>query len=257
MAPVNSLFAVKNTSMLMLFLIIIVQDSEKSTYFFCSMLKNIDKSSVLAYSYAIESKIRVHMTAGKSAFVRFITFGTAALFFMLFSSSALSQDDAPESVSHHYQLPSPAELAMHAMSIIDTDYKFGGNGRADGFDCSGLVRYVFKAVWNTELPRTSAEMSQVGRKINVADLRSGDLVFYNTRKRRYSHVGIYLGDNKFVHAPSRGGKVRVEDMGGKYWQVRFNGARRIDSPQKERLAQELSKRPHRADTRPRRAARSR
>ena len=197
------------------------------------------------------------MTAKKSAFVRFIAFGTAALFLTLFSSSAFSQNDAPESDSFYRQLPGAAELAMHAMSIIDTDYKFGGNGRADGFDCSGLVRYVFKAVWNTELPRTSAELSQVGRKINVSELRSGDLVFYNTRKRRYSHVGIYLGDNKFVHAPSRGGKVRVEDMSGKYWQVRFNGARRIDGPQKESRAHEFASRQHRSAAVPKRVARRR
>jgi len=176
------------------------------------------------------------MTAKKSAFIRYLSLATAAFFLIVFTSSALSQDDAPELTPLYDPVPGSAELAMHAMSIIDTDYKFGGNGRADGFDCSGLVRYVFKKVWNTELPRTSAQMSQVGKKISVSDLRTGDLVFYNTRKRRYSHVGIYLGDNKFLHAPSRGGKVRIEDMSWKYWKSRFNGARRIENPQKERMA---------------------
>jgi cell wall-associated NlpC family hydrolase len=171
----------------------------------------------------------------KLVLVRFFFLSAATLFFTAssFASSGKAIYTSPDP-DYEYSRNS-AELAMHAMSIVDTDYKFGGNGRGDGFDCSGLVRYVFRNVWGAELPRTSAQISEVGMKIRVAELQPGDLVFYNTRKRRFSHVGIYLGGNKFVHAPSRGGKVRVEDMSSRYWQVRFNGARRIADPQKEKM----------------------
>jgi cell wall-associated NlpC family hydrolase len=89
------------------------------------------------------------------------------------------------------------------------------------------VRYVFKEAWGTELPRTAAEISRVGEKVDKLDLRPGDLVFYNTLRRGFSHVGIYLGDRKFIHSPSAGGQVRIEDMDVAYWKKRFNGARRI------------------------------
>lgn len=97
-------------------------------------------------------------------------------------------------------------------------------------DCSGLVRYVFKEAWNADLPRTSEEISRVGQRIEVQDLQPGDLVFYNTLKRAFSHVGIYLGGNRFIHSPARGGEVRIESMDVGYWKKRFNGARRIAAP---------------------------
>ena len=98
-------------------------------------------------------------------------------------------------------------------------------------DCSGLVRYVFKQVWGKDLPRTSEQISHVGQQVDTNDLRPGDLVFYNTLRRGFSHVGIYLGDNKFIHAPSSGGQVRIESMDLSYWKKRFNGARRINEPE--------------------------
>ena len=122
-----------------------------------------------------------------------------------------------------------SELAIRAMSMIGIRYKLGGNAPESGLDCSGLVRYLFKEVWNTELPRTSEEISHVGQQIDVTQLQPGDLVFYNTLRRSFSHVGIYLGDNKFIHAPSSGGEVRIESMDVGYWKKRFNGARRINS----------------------------
>lgn len=123
-----------------------------------------------------------------------------------------------------------SELAIRAMSLIGIRYQYGGNLPESGLDCSGLVRYLFKEVSDTNLPRTSEEISQVGQKIESQDLQPGDLVFYNTLKRGFSHVGIYLGDNKFIHAPSAGGKVRIESMDIGYWKNRFNGARRINQP---------------------------
>ena len=124
-----------------------------------------------------------------------------------------------------------SELAIQAMGMIGIRYKYGGDAPESGLDCSGLVRYVFKQVWGKDLPRTSEQISQVGQKIEANDLRPGDLVFYNTLRRGFSHVGIYLGDNKFIHAPSSGGQVRIDSMDLSYWKKRFNGARRIDVPE--------------------------
>ncbi len=120
-----------------------------------------------------------------------------------------------------------ASLALEAMSLVGIHYKLGGTSPDKGLDCSGLVRYVFREANGTELPRTSSEISRVGEKIDRKDLQPGDLVFFNTLKRAFSHVGIYLGDNKFIHAPSSGGAVRIDSMDLDYWKARFNGARRI------------------------------
>lgn len=122
-----------------------------------------------------------------------------------------------------------AQITEEAMSMLGIRYRMGGNSPESGLDCSGLVRYVFKQAWNKELPRTAAEQSKVGQKIGLNELQPGDLVFYNTRKKAYSHVGIYIGDNKFIHSPSAGSEVRIENLDVSYWQKRFNGARRIDS----------------------------
>jgi cell wall-associated NlpC family hydrolase len=130
-----------------------------------------------------------------------------------------------------------SQLATQAVSMLGIRYKFGGVTPENGLDCSGLVRYVFKEAWGKELPRTSAEISQVGQHIDPSELRPGDLVFYNTLKRGFSHVGIYLGDNKFIHSPSAGGEVRIESMDISYWKRRFNGARRIDQPDTEKDTQ--------------------
>lgn len=126
-----------------------------------------------------------------------------------------------------------SELVVQAMSMIGTHYRYGSEDPADGLDCSGLVRYVFKEAWGANLPRTSVEISRVGEHIKPQELQPGDLVFYNTLRRGFSHVGIYLGDNKFIHAPRTGAQVRVESMDVSYWKKRFNGARRILNPEAE------------------------
>jgi cell wall-associated NlpC family hydrolase len=121
-----------------------------------------------------------------------------------------------------------SELAMRAMGMIGIRYTYGGTAPENGLDCSGLVRYLFKEVWGTSMPRTSEEMSRMGERVDTQNLQPGDLVFYNTLRRAFSHVGIYLGDNKFIHAPSQGGEVRIESMDVSYWKHRFNGARRVN-----------------------------
>jgi cell wall-associated NlpC family hydrolase len=124
-----------------------------------------------------------------------------------------------------------SDLAVRAMAMVGIRYQYGGNTPENGLDCSGLVRYVFKQAWGAELPRTSVEISRVGAKVDRDDLRPGDLVFYNTLRRGFSHVGIYLGDNKFVHSPATGSSIRIESMDLSYWKKRFNGARRISDPE--------------------------
>ena len=134
-----------------------------------------------------------------------------------------------------------SDLAMQAMTLIGINYKRGGNTPETGLDCSGFVRYVFKEAWGANLPRTSAEISKMGKPIDAKDLQPGDLVFYNTLRRGFSHVGIYLGDNKFIHSPSAGGQVRVESMKLDYWRKRFNGARRVDDPARFLEAEKANK----------------
>ena len=118
-------------------------------------------------------------------------------------------------------------LVDEALSYLGIRYRFGGTSPETGFDCSGLVLNVFRNAVGLDLPRTAREMANVGDKIGRQELKPGDLVFFNTMRRTFSHVGIYLGDGKFVHAPSSGGKVRVENISTTYWAQRFNGARRL------------------------------
>lgn len=122
---------------------------------------------------------------------------------------------------------SAQDVTVYALSLLGVKYRFGGTTPDSGLDCSGLVRYVFQEVTGMTLPRTAKEQSGVGAKVGLADLLPGDLVFFNTRRFANSHVGIYLGDNRFIHAPSRGGDVEVATMSASYWQRRFNGARRL------------------------------
>lgn len=122
-------------------------------------------------------------------------------------------------------------FANTALDYLGVKYRFGGNAPSSGFDCSGLVNYVAQKSLGLKLPRRSAEIARLGESIKSTELQKGDLVFFNTSGKRFSHVGIYLGDNKFVHAPSSGSVVRVEDMTIKYWKKRYNGARRLASNQ--------------------------
>lgn len=115
-----------------------------------------------------------------------------------------------------------------ALDLIGLNYKYGADKpEHGGLDCSGLVKYVFDQTLNIALPHNALAMSRLGQQISRADLKPGDLVFFNTLRRSFSHVGIYIGDGKFVHAPRSGQKVQVVDMNAKYWDSRFEGARRI------------------------------
>lgn len=119
-------------------------------------------------------------------------------------------------------------LVTSAMDFLGVRYKRGGESRETGFDCSGFTRHVFENSIGLVLPRRAIEQANSPALIPVsrADLKPGDLVFFNTLRHTFSHVGIYLGDNKFIHSPRTGGEVRIEDIREAYWQKRFDGARR-------------------------------
>lgn len=125
------------------------------------------------------------------------------------------------------------EVIINALSLTGIKYKFGGNSPETGFDCSGFVRYVFRNAANLTLPPTARAISQLGKTVNKDELQPGDLVFFNTLKSAFSHVGIYIGDNKFIHSPRSGASVRVENMQQSYWSSRFNGAQRLDKVAEE------------------------
>ncbi len=119
------------------------------------------------------------------------------------------------------------DLVATAMGFLGVPYRRGGNNVETGFDCSGFVRNIYQQTLGLLLPRQASEQAASTEKIDKKDLQPGDLVFFNTMRRAFSHVGIYVGDGKFIHSPRSGGKVRVEDMQESYWQHRFNGARRV------------------------------
>ncbi|MFN6961833.1 MAG: C40 family peptidase [Rhodocyclaceae bacterium] len=114
-----------------------------------------------------------------------------------------------------------------ALDFIGLRYKRGGSSPETGFDCSGFVRYVYNETLGLVLPHNAKAIAQQGELVEKAELQPGDLVFFNTMRRAFSHVGIYLGDNLFIHAPRSGARVRIEDMTDRYWSRRYNGARRI------------------------------
>lgn len=119
---------------------------------------------------------------------------------------------------------------IHALQALGVKYRYGGRTPETGFDCSGLIAHVFERAWGVLLPPSTAALRKVGTAVKQKDLAPGDLVFYNTRNRPYSHVGIYLGEGRFLHAPRSGAAVRVESVQTAYWRTRFNGARRLDPP---------------------------
>lgn len=118
-------------------------------------------------------------------------------------------------------------LSVFALGMIGVAYRWGGTNPETGLDCSGLVRYVFQQATGVTLPHNARELARVGKKISVADLEPGDLVFFNTRRFAFSHVGIYLGENRFLHAPATGRDVEIATLDRAYWHKRFNGARRL------------------------------
>ena len=122
-----------------------------------------------------------------------------------------------------------SDLVLSAMNFLGVRYRRGGDSAEAGFDCSGFTRHVFEHSLGLVLPRRADQQAQQAglRPVPRHELEPGDLVFFNTLRRAFSHVGIYVGDGRFVHAPRTGAAVRLESMRGAYWSSRFNGARRL------------------------------
>ncbi len=178
-----------------------------------------------------------------------VTFQSASfLFFLFFSLLALAM---PEYADQHIgvltqnvrgeaieflvgdsaettqQSPSTQKIINAALSLSGTPYRSGGTDPQTGFDCSGFVRYVFNQAANITLPASAKNIAHIGKVVDKKALNPGDLVFFNTLQSTYSHVAIYLGDQSFIHAPSKGGVVRIDRMDTQYWTKHFEGARRI------------------------------
>ncbi len=122
-----------------------------------------------------------------------------------------------------------SDLAVNALGFLGVPYKRGGNNADTGFDCSGFVKAMYEQTIGLILPRNAAQQAAATEKIDKSELQPGDLVFFHTMRKAFSHVGIYLGDGKFIHSPKPGAEVRVESMGQSYWSRRFDGARRVPS----------------------------
>jgi len=129
--------------------------------------------------------------------------------------------------SHAFAAPED-DVHMYAVSLVGSPYRLGGSAPDSGLDCSGFVGHVFRQTTGIQLPRDSRAISEATRPLAPAELQPGDLVFFNTLNRAFSHVGIYLGEDRFVHAASsRTGAVTVSSLGDRYWRERFDGARRV------------------------------
>jgi cell wall-associated NlpC family hydrolase len=133
------------------------------------------------------------------------------------------------------------EIPMYAVSLVGSPYRLGGTSPETGVDCSGFVGHVFRQAAGVELPRDSRSISEAAQPLAQDELRPGDLVFFNTLNRAFSHVGIYLGDDRFVHASSsRTGSVVVSNLSDRYWRERFDGARRVATPDTDPAAVAVS-----------------
>ena len=168
------------------------------------------------------------------------------------SSAALPATASTDAVSRFLQeqglMPQPtmldqvrdkaSNLVLSAMNFLGVRYKFGGTSAENGFDCSGFTRHIFENSIGLVLPRRADEQARSSSLLSVKkeELKPGDLVFFNTMRATFSHVGIYVGDGKFVHAPRTGAAIRVDDMREAYWSKRFTGARRADAAAKAAAA---------------------
>jgi cell wall-associated NlpC family hydrolase len=135
--------------------------------------------------------------------------------------------DSSTASSSYHDVERAQTVVHHALSFIGIPYRYGGDSAETGFDCSGLVWRVYRQATGITLPRDTYGISHTGIPIPSRELQPGDLVFFNTMRRPYSHVGIFLGGDRFVHAPSSGGVVGVARLSDRYWRQRFNGGRRI------------------------------
>lgn len=120
------------------------------------------------------------------------------------------------------------DVITHALKYLGTPYKWGGETKLNGFDCSGFVKTVFMNAMGVALPRTAMQMAKIGMPVEIQNLIPGDLIFFKNKRGNYAHVGIYIGENRFIHAPQTGSAIQVEDLNKSSFAKRISGARRID-----------------------------
>ena len=131
----------------------------------------------------------------------------------------------PVRITHIDPTQGSQELMLHSMGLIGTPYKWGGSSTATGFDCSGMIQYVYQNALGVNLPRTARDMAAASRKIPDRQMKAGDLVFFNTGgSHRYSHVGLYIGNGEFIHAPSSGKTIQTEKLSKPYYAKNYLGA---------------------------------
>jgi cell wall-associated NlpC family hydrolase len=155
--------------------------------------------------------------------------GAAFLLLAACGSPDMRPTAQPETIA---QAPKPVsdkgyDVVMYALGLIDTGYRFGGKNPQAGLDCSGMVSHIYQTATGLKVAGSAADIARKSRSIERDSLRPGDLVFFNTRKQSFSHVGIYIGDERFVHAPSTNGKVRIDHLNDRYYAQRFEAARTL------------------------------
>jgi len=150
----------------------------------------------------------------------------------LLADKGLVPTEMPADASFAQQVRDRAsDMVLTAMNFLGVPYRRGGSSAEGGFDCSGFTRFIFERSLGLVLPRRADDQASAAGLMTIKreELKPGDLVFFNTLRRTFSHVGIYVGEGKFIHAPRTGGEVRVEDMRFAYWSQRFTGARRVEA----------------------------
>ena len=172
--------------------------------------------------------IDTHLILRKNGIRTIMTVFLSSLFLTACGILPFSSEKTPEPPPASRRLPPSEhgqEVVLYALGLIDTGYRFGGRNPKAGLDCSGMVSYVFGNAIGMKLTGSAADIARQGKPVNRGDLRPGDLVFFNTRNAPFSHVGIYIGDNRFIHAPSSGGRVRIDQLGARYYATRYQTAR--------------------------------
>ena len=142
-----------------------------------------------------------------------------------FSESASSQSSSKRTAALSRR--EADELIGNAMGLLGVSYRFGGTSVNSGFDCSGFMQHIFRKTMQINLPRTSAEQAKMGVAVSRSELQPGDMVFFSTSRGRISHVGLYIGNNRFIHAPRTGKSIEITSLGNKYWNSKYVTARRV------------------------------
>ncbi len=145
--------------------------------------------------------------------------------FLLVTHAFADDDDSTDVVPAHSK-DAIGSMLLQAVSLMGISYQWGGNTPETGMDCSGFIRYVFQKSLGITLPRTAAEMAKVGKRVSVNDLEPGDLMFFNTGRGSNTHIGMYIGNNKFIQSPRTGEKIQITEFDG-FYRTHFNGAKRI------------------------------